>query len=432
MHRSGTSATARVLSLLGLQLPENGMGPTPSNQFGHWGESIPIYALHEKLLADAGSAWDDVSPFPAAWLHSSAGREYQAKLTRTVKEEYPGSAPFAIKDPRICRLLPMWLGVLDALDVRPAFVICVRNPIEVAASLAKRDGFSNSKGLLLWLRHMLDAERHTREQPRAFVSYADLLRDWDSAMQLVSKGIDVSWPRTGHLVRTEIEKFLSAEHRHHEASTQELNARADVVDWVKETWALLLDACSSEASLDPSRLDALRAMLDDADLAYGPLLAESQLVASELRRSAEEQRTHLESERRDLSERLDAREADLEEVRMRLQARDESVTALEADLSRLQAEWEELSERVHAEEAERLRVDAELGSLSEQLRARETELAAARSQVQEREESGTALNHQLAALRIRDRSWLSSSLHWSRSGPGSCPNEPSRSLRAPS
>ena len=46
----------------------------------------------------------------------------------------------------MCRLLPLWRDVLAEMDVAPRFVIVVRNPLEVAGSLERRNGFSFPKG----------------------------------------------------------------------------------------------------------------------------------------------------------------------------------------------------------------------------------------------------------------------------------------------
>ena len=282
MHRSGTSVVARVVSRLGLSLPKTPVGVRPSNEFGHWGESERVRSLHDELLASAGSSWDDVSPFPESWLGSPSADDYRARMVATLREEYPASASFVIKDPRICRLVPFWLGVLDSLDARPAFVLALRNPLEVAASLERRDGFSSSKGLLLWLRHMLDAERDTRGQPRVFVSFSEVLRDWRGSAQMISESVGLSWAGTDDHATSAMDRYISADERHHKYATDQLSARSDVVEWVTETYLLLLDACGSDTPPEPERLDQLSRAVADADLAYGPVLAESKRQTQEL------------------------------------------------------------------------------------------------------------------------------------------------------
>ena len=282
MHRSGTSVVARVVSRLGLSLPKTPVGARPSNEFGHWGESERVRALHDELLASAESSWDDVSPFPESWLGTPSADDYRARMVETLREEYPASASFVIKDPRICRLVPFWLGVLDSLDARPAFVLPLRNPLEVAASLERRDGFSSSKGLLLWLRHMLDAERDTREQPRVLVSFSEVLRDWRASAHVIAETLGLSWAGSDDPVTPAMDRYVSADERHHRFATDQLRARPDVVEWVTEAYLLLLDACGSDTPPEPERLDQLSRAVADADLAYGPVLAESKRETQEL------------------------------------------------------------------------------------------------------------------------------------------------------
>ena len=59
MHRSGTSAITRVLSLLGADLPQSLMPPAAGdNVRGYW-ESVEIAALHDELLAAAMAVIED-------------------------------------------------------------------------------------------------------------------------------------------------------------------------------------------------------------------------------------------------------------------------------------------------------------------------------------------------------------------------------------
>src|SRR3954454_9089161 len=184
MHRSGTSALARVLSLVGADLPKTLMPPALGNDPGHW-ESLPVARLHDELLDSVGVPWHDVLPFPSGWYGTSDARQFVERMRGIVLEEFDESPLFVVKDPRLCRLVPFWLTVLGELDVLPAFLIPIRNPLEVADSLRERDGLSISHGLLLWLRCVLDVELQTRGHARAFVSYARLLDDWEGAVRPV-------------------------------------------------------------------------------------------------------------------------------------------------------------------------------------------------------------------------------------------------------
>jgi hypothetical protein len=63
------------------------------------------------------------------------------------------------------------LPILEAFGSVLHFVIVTRNPHEVAASLAKRDGLSGNTSLQLWLENSFAAEKYTQSYPRVFVTY---------------------------------------------------------------------------------------------------------------------------------------------------------------------------------------------------------------------------------------------------------------------
>src|SRR5437870_5378082 len=207
MHRSGTSAVARVLSLLGADLPRELAEPQPDNAKGYW-EPLEIVQLHDQLLEALGSSWDDVGSLAASWIDSPPAQVFAERLGQLVGANFGESPLFVLKDPRICRLIPIWLRILGGIGVEPSFVLPVRNPLEVAESLRAREGFSIAKSLLLWLRHVLDAERDTRARPRAFLSYERLLRDWMGELARASTELELAWPRFADPARAEIESFL--------------------------------------------------------------------------------------------------------------------------------------------------------------------------------------------------------------------------------
>src|SRR5438046_10404908 len=62
MHRSGTSAMTRTLSLLGAALPEHLMPAADSNPAGHW-EPQSVTNLNDEILQALDSEWDDVFAF---------------------------------------------------------------------------------------------------------------------------------------------------------------------------------------------------------------------------------------------------------------------------------------------------------------------------------------------------------------------------------
>jgi hypothetical protein len=78
---------------------------------------------------------------------------------------------WGFKDPRTAILLPLWQEIFEELQLEPHYILAVRNPGSVAASLSRRDGLSSSHSQALWLRTNLEALSYTRNHLRAIVDY---------------------------------------------------------------------------------------------------------------------------------------------------------------------------------------------------------------------------------------------------------------------
>ena len=131
MHRSGTSALTRTLNLLGVDLGSGLSGPGEDNRLGFW-EHTRVVAIHEMLLGDLGSSWHDTRALPENWMSTEAARKAKLAITELVESDFSESPLWAVKDPRLCRLVPLWKEVLDGLGVAISVVFSVRHPGEVA------------------------------------------------------------------------------------------------------------------------------------------------------------------------------------------------------------------------------------------------------------------------------------------------------------
>ncbi|MFC3322104.1 sulfotransferase family protein [Mesorhizobium cantuariense] len=269
MHRSGTSALTRAISLLGAELPKNMLGANPTNETGHW-EPLRLMELHDRMLAEASSRWDDWRPFEPSDLGASRLHFYTAEIERLIDEEY-GSAPlFVLKDPRISRFVPLYADIMERMHVDVRYVLIERNPLAVIASLAKRDRFTMCFSALLWLRHGLEAERATRGRPRVFLSYEDMLDDWQDGIEAITSALGINWPRSEMEWQATLSNHFSENHRHHVASAYQLEADPDINDWIKQAYramkALEKDPADGAAML---QLDTVRGSFDSLSTVFG-------------------------------------------------------------------------------------------------------------------------------------------------------------------
>lgn len=284
MHRSGTSAITRLLALLGADLPADLVAPGKANLTGFW-EPTDLVAINDEILVTAGSSWHDVSPFPSSWFGSPEAERYQKRALPILERDFARSSLFVLKDPRICKLVPFWISLLGEFGAEVSFVLAIRNPLEVAASLEallpSPHGQSASKALLLWLRHVLDAEIGTRGHPRSFLFYDDqLVGDWRAVVDELARDLQIIFPRLDHAAAAEIDAFLSQGLRHHRFTSGEVEGSADVPTWVKRAYSALKNGPDKGNDCIPETFDRIRAELEPADRAFGPMLAKEAAQAA--------------------------------------------------------------------------------------------------------------------------------------------------------
>lgn len=215
MHRSGTSALAGVLSKLGIPLGDRLLEPAGDNPKGYW-EHQDVVMVHERLLAGLGSRWDDVRALPDNWLESEPARHAAAAIDEIITRDFLDKSVWAVKDPRLCRMLPLWFEVLSKHETRPVVLFMVRKPSEVSASIETRNCWRPLVGKLLWLRYMTEAVAASRDVSRGVVLYEDLLMDPVStvttALSLLGTPVGQGLSPEG---REAVAGFVDISDRHH-------------------------------------------------------------------------------------------------------------------------------------------------------------------------------------------------------------------------
>lgn len=175
MHRSGTSALSGALEALGLTVGKTVMPPHSGqgNPKGFF-ENLALTDLHDKFLKAIGSNWDDAQPVRNDKFSGGAARRFQKELPQLLMDEFGAERPL-IKDPRMCRLLPLWQPLFAGKISQSQFILPIRDPVEVAWSLHKRDQLPMGQGLKLWVVHVLEGEKNTRRLKRFFTTYDELV-----------------------------------------------------------------------------------------------------------------------------------------------------------------------------------------------------------------------------------------------------------------
>ena len=157
MHRAGTSLTARIANLAGVDLgPERHLLPaTIDNPIGYW-EERRVVQLNDTLLGVLGGWWHEPPALAPGWEHDwqlDALRVWAAQLVAERLDDPSLAQSTGYKDPRFSLLLPFWRTVVDVTST----VISLRDPREVVDSLVRRDGLAPEHAASLWLRYTLSS-----------------------------------------------------------------------------------------------------------------------------------------------------------------------------------------------------------------------------------------------------------------------------------
>lgn len=266
MHRSGTSALARLIGYLGAALPGDAIEAHADNARGYW-ESAAIVKADDQLLRVAQSSWFDPRPLDLSRLEPSALRSRKDRIWEAVGQAF-GEAPImTIKDPRQCRFVPTIVETLAEHGVASRAVLMLRSSQAVARSIASRDGTTAAFAQLLWLRHMIDAERATRGLARTVIAFEAMLADWRREAEKLL-------PLTGGVMpegatATEVDAFLDPSLRHHreDGPSGIGEPLAGIVGAVQDgLWALAeRDDAEARSVLDAAyeRFEALPWLADD-------------------------------------------------------------------------------------------------------------------------------------------------------------------------
>lgn len=216
MHRSGTSAVTRLISLLGLSMPpeEDLVQATAKNPKGYW-ESESLVAFNERLLGTLDCDIGCPVLLTPGWEHDPRLDALRHEAPQVVRGIFPNS-PWVWKDPRHCLTFAFWRS---ALTVDPVVVLVNRNPLEITASaLRLRSDQGEIYALALWERYLREALTQIAGLPVLVTNYIDVLAApvvWSEHTQafLSDAGVQVRAPRDAVVLEA-----IDAELRHTEFS----------------------------------------------------------------------------------------------------------------------------------------------------------------------------------------------------------------------
>ncbi len=401
MHRSGTSAMARLLSLAGAALPRNLMPANAFNELGYW-EPVRIAEFNEDVLRRLDSSWDDTfgprrrgdRPLPVS--------SFLQPACTLLAEEYDGDAELIVlKDPRINLLLELWRQALEDSGFSVHYVIMVRRPDEIARSLKLRDNASRQKSLLLWATYMVNCERLTRLSSRIFVQFDTLIEDHAGVLDDMERAFGITFPHRTWAAEAEAAATLSQGHKHHNVAgplrlPEGLNPIGELYDY--------LSAAAAGVPPNDDVPDDVGKWLASLSNAAGPLLAEAEreLTASRSQVAASDQALSettarlaaLQAQAAELRSALDAAQA---QQAVREQEKAELLAAVDAANGRSDAATRAARDEAAALEFAVRAAQTEIAELNARLAAAQQQEQSVRAQLEAAQEEASGLSARLEA-----------------------------------
>lgn len=252
MHRSGTSAITRALKVLGVQLGDKLIPPMVGvNDKGFW-ENVELNTFDVELLQSLGSNWHRLTPIQSADLELLRSRGYFLRGLELLRQIIGNELVFGIKDPRVTMLLPFWKTIFqNQPEWEVSYVIAIRNPLSVAKSLAKRDGFDFEKSHLLWLGHVLASLTCTAGEKRVLIDFDQLMQAPERELKRMAAGLDLEIdPAELQIYEKE---FLNKGLQHTLYRPEDLSLDDSCPMLVREVYLALTDA-AGKATVDDAAL----------------------------------------------------------------------------------------------------------------------------------------------------------------------------------
>lgn len=253
MHRSGTSAVTRALRVLGVYLGEEKdlIPADEGNRDGYW-EHRALVNANDTLLARFGLLWQSAGLLPSDWPEYEQIASDMDRLQGFMSRVFAGHAYWGWKDPRTTLLLPVYREILERAGLDPIYVICLRNPLDVAASLQRRDGFSQREALGLWLRYTLDALHETVGKRRAVVVYEDFVHEPRRALESVVR-LERDWA-VGETVWKQVAELPNGSLNHGQQREEEVDRIQPEI--VSRVYRLCVEASRNGMGLMSGAFDA--------------------------------------------------------------------------------------------------------------------------------------------------------------------------------
>lgn len=251
MHRSGTSAASRGLAALGVNLGDNFFDPQPDNPTGYW-EDKSLVAINQRVLEELHLKWDDTALLSNERFAHHRIRLVVLHAARYIESAFRKHPLWGFKDPRTIRLFPFWRDALRKCAIDDTYVLAIRHPLSVAASLFARQEIPLPKAQRLWLVHNVPFLHELRGKDFVVVDYDLLTQAPRQQLDRIARGLALPAPdaqRSGEIDRFAT-GFLDHSLRHSVHSLDDFETESEAGRLAQRAYLALYDLATDRRKAD--------------------------------------------------------------------------------------------------------------------------------------------------------------------------------------
>ena len=222
MSRSGTSAIARAMRALGIELGTKLIHGKSINPKGTFEDEEVLYTVNRRVAKILGNPWISTNLFASEPLEANEQlRHLKQYSLNLLAERFALTNQWGFKDPRTIAILPFWQEVFKSFCAEDKYIITMRNPIASALSNMKFTKIEMEEALLLWMMILISAIDGTHGKKRVLVSYERMLTNPREQLTRMHDALCITTPLNQQEIDEYANRFLDAKLMHHQVSGNE-------------------------------------------------------------------------------------------------------------------------------------------------------------------------------------------------------------------
>jgi hypothetical protein len=164
--------------------------------------------INALLLQDLSIDQYSANDLPQDWLEGLAAAKASQRVKALVLDLVEKGGLWALADPVICRVWPLWARILKQYEITPAVIFVLDHPLHTAAGLEQKQGSDADYRHLIWLRYSLEALEICRQMPHFITTARNLNEDPLTTLKLAGTELGISYPRSPNSVRARLLTML--------------------------------------------------------------------------------------------------------------------------------------------------------------------------------------------------------------------------------